>query len=144
MNTQTPYTTESNSYYEEPNFTGSPERRLLLAILERAILDFVGNDTREIQGSSDWMFSDDSDDDGEFSFGWVCRQLDLDPDSIAEHIRAMPKRGSHRIAPWYLTKNYANKSDDSTKSKSTNTFKPELKFKNIPVNDCSEPMRRAS
>ena len=142
MNTQIPYSTESHSYYEEPNFTGSPERRLLLAILERAILDFVGNDSREIQGSSDWLFGDDSEDDGEFSFGWVCRQLDLDPESIAEHIRMMPKRGSHRIAPWYLTKNYANKSDENEKVKSVSHFKPDVK--RLPTHDSGEGLRRAS
>ena len=32
-----------------PNMTGTPERRLLLAVLERAILDYVGNDEREFE-----------------------------------------------------------------------------------------------
>lgn len=129
MNTtplNTTYSTEINSFFDAPNFTGSPERRLLLAILERAILDFVGNDSREIQGSSDWIFSDGDNEnyENEFSFVWVCEQLDLDPERIANYISAMPKRGNHRIAPWYLTKNYNSKSEDKlSENKETLQFK---------------------
>ncbi len=111
MNSASTYTPDINSFYDAPNATGSPERRLLLAILERAILDYVGNDPREIQGSSDWLFSDDGENGREFTFVWVCEQLELDPKTIADCIQAMPKRGNHRIAPWYLTKNYANKEE---------------------------------
>ena len=114
MNTAQSYEIETLSLFDSPNETGSPERRLLLAILERAILDFVGNEPREVAGSSDWIFGDNSDDDDadndeQFSFNWVCLQLDLDAGHIAEQIRQMPKRGSHRIAPWYLTKSYGEK-----------------------------------
>ena len=109
MNTAPSYEIETLSLFDSPNETGSPERRLLLAILERAILDFVGNDAREVEGSAEWLFGDDSGNDDEFSFNWVCLQLDLDTAQIAEQIRRMPKRGSHRIAPWYITKNYGEK-----------------------------------
>lgn len=144
MNTSntTSYSPDVNSVYDSPNLTGSPERRLLLAILERAILDFVGNDVREIQGSSDWLFSDEEESDGvgEFSFGWVCEQLDLDANTIAKHIHAMPKRGNHRIAPWYLTKNYANKEIPEAKSPAVKSN--EKRFSNSP--DVEERFRKAS
>lgn len=98
----------SNSLLDIPNPTGTPERRLILAILERAILDFVGNDAKEVLTSEDWMFGDDDDEDDdvmtEFSFRWVCQQLDLDLKDIREKIKAMPKRGESRLAPWYLSK----------------------------------------
>lgn len=91
-----------------PNVTGSPERRLLLAILERAILDYVGNEKREVEQASTWIF-DNSFDNGQdeqeaapFSFIWICQELDLNPRRIAEVIREMPKRGAARVAPWYL------------------------------------------
>ena len=87
-----------------PNFTGSPERRLLLAILERAILDYVGNDRREMRAAEEWIFSETDDRDGDFSFSWVCRQLDLEPGFVSSTIRAMPKRGKSRLAPWYTCK----------------------------------------
>lgn len=90
-----------------PNMTGTPERRLLLAILERAILDYVGNDVREVEEAEEWLFGDPSGmscSRTQFSFTWVCEQLDLDSRSIAEKIRAMPRRGTRKVAPWYFAK----------------------------------------
>lgn len=86
-----------------PNMTGSPERRLLLAILERAILDYVGNDEREVEQAREWLFGSDSS-THHFSFSWVCEQLDLDAHRISQKIKAMPRRGSRKIAPWYFAK----------------------------------------
>lgn len=91
----------------EYNATGTPERRLLLGLLERAILDFVGNDQLEIDEAASWIFANDdsaenSDDFADcFSFTWVCEQLDLDSADIREKIRLMPKRGASKIPPWY-------------------------------------------
>jgi hypothetical protein len=88
-----------------PNMTGSPERRLLLAILERAILDYVGNDPREIEEADQWLFGGvDNETTQQFSFAWVCEQLDLDAPKIAEKIRTMPRRGTRKVAPWYFSK----------------------------------------
>ena len=87
---------------EPPNFTGTPERRLLLAILERAILDYVGNEEREAESATQWLFGDtDETCSDPYSFAWVCHQLDLDATHIAASVRAMPKRGNRRVAPWY-------------------------------------------
>jgi len=91
--------------FEVPNLTGSPERRLLLAILERAILDYVGNDKREVEEAEAWIFGDLADPKySEFSFSWLCQELDLDMPHIAKVIFDMPKRGSRKIAPWYFSK----------------------------------------
>lgn len=90
------------SLFDVPNGTGTPERRLLLAILERAILDYVGNDAREVSEAQEWLF--DPEEEGHFSFSWVCQELDLDVEIIAEKIRKMPRRGNRRVAPWYFTK----------------------------------------
>jgi hypothetical protein len=91
--------------FGSPNMTGSPERRLLLAILERAILDYVGNDPREVQEAEEWLFgAPESGGRNQFSFPWLCEQLDLDPRKIAHKIKAMPRRGSRKIAPWYFAK----------------------------------------
>ena len=88
-----------------PNMTGTPERRLLLAILERAILDFVGNEPREVEQAEEWLFGDlDSDTNEKFSFPWVCEQLDLDMYKVATKIRSMPRRGSRKVAPWYFAR----------------------------------------
>ena len=93
-----------------PNTTGTPERRLLLAILERAILDLVGNESREVEEAEDWLFSDindvnwSEDTHKQFSFSWICEQLDLDRKKISSKIRVMPRRGNKKVAPWYFSK----------------------------------------
>lgn len=91
---------------EIPNQTGTPERRLLAAILERAILDYVGNDIDEAESATSWLFDDDAEEPHyQFSCAWVCEALDLDYNDIAAKIKAMPKRGTSRVAPWYLVRN---------------------------------------
>lgn len=97
------YDTPLNS---SPNETGTPERNLLTAILERAILDFVGNDSKQVEHAEKWLFApQNSNDFRPFSFEWVCERLDLNAKSIEENIRKMPKRGTNRVAPWYFMKN---------------------------------------
>jgi hypothetical protein len=92
-----------------PNMTGTPERRLLLAILERAILDYVGNDVKEVEEAEVWLFGDlDSPRNAQFSFPWICEQLDLDTYRIAAKIRSMPRRGNRKVAPWYFSKSIVN------------------------------------
>jgi len=94
--------------FGHPNQTGSPERRLLLAILERAILDYVGNDQREVHEAEEWLFGTiEKGTRAHFSFPWICEQLDLDRVKIAAKIRAMPRRGNRKIAPWYFAKDMA-------------------------------------
>lgn len=98
---------DSGDAYDAPNQTGSPERNLVLGVLERAILDYVGNDQAEMESASEWLF-DDLEDNSTFTFAWVCEQLDLDKYSIQKMIKAMPKRGKHKIAPWYFQKHEGN------------------------------------
>ena len=94
--------------FDHPNLTGTPERRLLMAILERALLDYVGNDEREALEAQEWIFSElPAPPYGEFSFPWICEQLDLIYEEILEKVSQMPKRGDNRLAPWYLTKTKA-------------------------------------
>ncbi len=99
---------EEGGLYEKPNFTGSPERNLLMAVLERAILDLVGNDSMEASEAEKWLFGEvETPSFRPFTFPWLCQELDLDYRDISETIKKFPKRGQSRIAPWYLTKNYA-------------------------------------
>jgi hypothetical protein len=84
------------------NETGTPERNLLMAILVRAILDFVGNDKKEALSAQEWLSQEDTEGEEVFTFAWICNQLDLDHKTIQSRIFAMPKRGEHRVAPWYF------------------------------------------
>ena len=78
---------------------GTPERNLMMAMIERAILDYVGTDSKEAEAASEWIF--DTECELPFSFNWVCRELDLDPVKVAKDIKALPKRTNHHVAPWY-------------------------------------------
>ena len=96
---------ETFNILEIPNQTGTPERNLLMAILERAILDYVGNDSREVEEAEEWLFGEIRKPSYQaFTFPWICQELDLDYRKISGKIKAMPKRGSQRIAPWHFTK----------------------------------------
>lgn len=98
---------ESEYYlYEIPNQKGTPERNLLVAVLERALLDYVGNDTRERDAARQWLFAEKkaSETSEEFSLSWICHQLDLDIDEVLSKVRDMPQRGNQRIAPWYFNR----------------------------------------
>jgi hypothetical protein len=105
-NSMITFSTDADSAYGEAQDGGLPERRLLLAMLERSILDFVGNDPREVESAAEWLFADSGkelDEGGEpFSFAWVCEGLDLDPSRVSAFVRSLPKRGSRRVAPWYF------------------------------------------
>jgi len=93
---------EASQLFSVPNLTGTPERNLLLAVLERAILDFIGNDPKEREQAHSWIFGDlDTMTAEPFTFPWVCQQLDLQPYRVAATVKRMPKRGARRIAPWY-------------------------------------------
>jgi len=94
---------------QERNNRGTPERNLLMCILERAILDYVGNNKKEIERASDWIFTNSNTDHKKpYSFIWLCSELDLNYKKIAKVIREMPKRGTNRVAPWYTLKKEAS------------------------------------
>ena len=93
---------DGHNFFDIPNQTGTPERRLILALIERAILDYVGNEQKEAIDAGQWIFGTElGGEDDKFSFAWCCMQLDLDTHSIRSKIYAMPKRGQSRLAPWY-------------------------------------------
>lgn len=99
---------DADKLFDIPGQGGSPEKRLLVAILERAVLDYVGNDRKEVEQASQWLFGDLSCNVPQaFSFPWVCSELGLPIDRIVHKIRAMPRRGSRRVAPWYFMKSAA-------------------------------------
>jgi hypothetical protein len=104
---------DSLSLIDNPHSVSSPERKLCLAVLERAILDFVGNDTKERLGAEEWLF-DEADDslkeevpcyeEPVLSFQWVCETLGLEASKIRSIIYNMPRRGANKVAPWYTMK----------------------------------------
>jgi hypothetical protein len=57
-----------------------PELRLLAAVLQRAIHDFIGGDGDVREGARAWLMEDEPT-DAPLSFRFICEALDLDIDS---------------------------------------------------------------
>ena len=62
-----------------------PEKRLLAAVLQRAITDFVSGDGELQKGAKAWLFEDEPT-DAPLSFAFICEALDLDIDSLRRAI----------------------------------------------------------
>ena len=84
------YNTVLNS---ENSPQGSPERNMLMSLLERAILDYVGNNQKEVDSAKSWIFETSEGKDYEnqtFSSEGICfvRTGSSDCLSLAAGIRA--------------------------------------------------------
>jgi len=75
----------SNSDVPTPGAT-IPELRLLAAVLQRAIHDFIGGDGDVREGARSWLM-DDEPTDAPLSFRFICEALDLDGDSLRKAIQ---------------------------------------------------------
>lgn len=75
---------------ETPNNDGYvPERRLLVAVLQRAVTDYVSGDG-EIQNESyNWLMNDNNEGDDErpLTFRFICEALDFNVDSLRYAIK---------------------------------------------------------
>lgn len=74
-----------------------PEKRLLAAVLQRAITDFISGDQDVQEDSAQWLL-DDEPSGSPLTFEFVCEALDIDPESLRRQIIAqrdsMPAAGS--------------------------------------------------
>ena len=64
----------------------TPERELLVAVLQRAILDYVGSGEVLSCEAGDWLFDDE---DHNFSFAWVCGHLGLEPAAVRSNVKRL-------------------------------------------------------
>lgn len=62
-----------------------PELRLLAAVLQRAIHDFIGGEGDVREGARSWLM-DEEPTDAPLSFKFICEALDLDGDSLRKAI----------------------------------------------------------
>lgn len=78
--------TDVISTKEFGNNTGdSPEKELLIAILDRAVLDYCGREGELHDKAKEWLFSD-PDFENAFSFAAICDHLKLNPIAVRERI----------------------------------------------------------
>lgn len=79
---------EELGYDARPTPTIRSDRNLLAAIMGRAILDLYGEAVTSrltMASARAWLY-DPIEEDKIFSFGWVAKQLDLDPIVVREHL----------------------------------------------------------
>jgi hypothetical protein len=62
-----------------------PELRLLAAVLQRAIHDFIGGEGDVRDGARSWLMEDEPT-DAPLSFRFICEALDLDLESLRKAI----------------------------------------------------------
>lgn len=63
----------------------TPERELLIAILDRAVLDFCGREGELHEKAKEWLFGD-HDYENLFSFEAICGHLGLHPGSLRKRV----------------------------------------------------------
>ena len=79
----------SSSQKSDPNFA-LPEHDLLLAVLDRSVLDYHGSSRALRKDAAEWLFNDKgSYNKGEFSFEWVCEQLGIEEESVRASIKRL-------------------------------------------------------
>jgi hypothetical protein len=74
-----------------------PELRLLAAVLQRAIHDFIGGDGDVKEGARIWLM-DDEPTDAPLSFAFICEALDLDGESLRRSIVRQAEVSSKALA----------------------------------------------
>lgn len=74
-----------------------PELRLLAAVLQRAIHDFLSGDGDVREGARAWLM-DDEPTDAPLSFKFICEALDLDLDSLRTAIGRQATASSREYA----------------------------------------------
>lgn len=68
-----------------PSGSFIPEKRLLAAVLQRAITDFLSGEGEVKEGARLWLF-DDEPTDAPLTFRFICEALDLDAESLRSAI----------------------------------------------------------
>ena len=71
-----------------PKGTGgfNPERRLLSAVLQRAIQDFLTCDGEVKQSAEEWLYNSEDAQDA-FGFTYICEALDFHKEELRKAIR---------------------------------------------------------
>jgi hypothetical protein len=74
-----------------------PEKRLLAAVLQRAITDFLTGEGELREGARIWLL-DDEPTDAPLTFRFICEALDLDCDSLRKAILAQSQNSTTFVA----------------------------------------------
>ena len=76
----------SNGTVAKDNGGFNPERRLLTAVLQRAITDYLTCDGEVQESARQWLYESDDTRD-EFGFSYICEALDFHKDELRKAVR---------------------------------------------------------
>lgn len=72
---------------ETDHYKDTPERRLLVAVMHKAVTDFLcDRDIKAQQDAEEWFLAEFIDTPQPFSFQYICLELNLDYDHARKHI----------------------------------------------------------
>jgi hypothetical protein len=76
----------SNNNVAKNNGGFNPERRLLAAVLQRAITDYISGDGEMQDSARDWLYSGEENPDT-FGFSYICEALDFHKEELRKAIK---------------------------------------------------------
>ena len=87
--------------FSPPDDKLTPEKRLLLAVLEQAIRDVLDRDKPYGKQAARWFFEDwGGDYNLPFSLSWICRHLDVDMHLVQQRVQEFIEQGIPREMAW--------------------------------------------
>lgn len=87
-------------HFSAESSNSSPERRLLVAMLRRALFDFVGDNLADRRAAREWIFEGGRVSE-HFSFEWICLHLDIDSGLVKERLSSMKPGSVKASAHWF-------------------------------------------
>ena len=88
----------SNSSIPRGNGGFNPERRLLAAVLQRAITDYLTGEGELHSSARDWLFGQDDPNEA-FCFAYICEALDFHREELRRAIGRQFERSSQLQMP---------------------------------------------
>ena len=82
----------SNNTVPRGNSGFNPERRLLAAVLQRAITDYLTGEGELQESASDWLYGPDDSNEA-FGFSYICEALDFHKEELRKAIRRQLESG---------------------------------------------------
>ena len=76
----------SNASVQRSTTSFNPERRLLTAVLQRAITDFLTCDGEIRDSAREWIYEGSDDTDEAFGFSYICEALDFHKEELRKAI----------------------------------------------------------
>lgn len=82
----------SNNTVPRGNIGFNPERRLLAAVLQRAITDYLTGEGELQESAADWLYGPEDTSEA-FGFGYICEALDFHQEELRKAIRRQLENG---------------------------------------------------